>query len=204
MRPFSSAAFAPLAALALLWPLAGCGGGSDSENALSSLDQRLANGAAPDNGAAGESGEASRTTLGQLAERQQGGARSAMESVSGANGAALGGCVSQAVYGDHWAREMPAPFTLYPGARLVEAAAVAGERCALRVISFTTPDAPGTVIAHYAARARDAGFDAAREQCEDELRLGGVRARDDTAYVVFAREAADGRTEVDIVASLAS
>lgn len=204
MRPFSNAALTPLAALALLWPLAGCGGGSDSENALSSLDQRLANGAAPDNGAAIDGAEAGRTTLGQLAERQRSGARSAMESVSGANGTGLGGCASQPVYGDHWANEMPAPFTLYPGARLVEAAAVAGDRCALRVISFTTTDAPDTVLAHYAARARDAGFDAAREQCEGELRLGGLRARDDTAYVVFARVAADGRTEVDIVANLAS
>ncbi|MFT3966588.1 MAG: hypothetical protein QM690_11985 [Sphingobium sp.] len=206
-------------ALALILSLGGCGGGGEQgNNALASLDTRLTNGGAqdnrvvPTNAAAPKDGSASpgkgeaagAPTLGNLAEAQRSGGDGAVAArkLADAAGRPVGGCVGRGLtYGDQWAKAMPDGLGLYPGARLTEAAGTDTGRCALRVVSFTTADSPETVVAHYAAQVRKAGFDAERQPCKTEIRLGGTRSGDDAAYLLFARRSAKGVTEVDIVAS---
>lgn len=207
MRPY--ARLSGFAALAFVLSLGGCSGGQDAQNnALASLDTRLTNGAAvaPVANATQDDrkdADAQGPTLGDLAEAQRPGRTpEAVTKVASASGRPVGGCVGRGLrYGDEWAQAMPDGLGLYPGARLAEAAGSDTGRCRLRVISFTTGDAPEAVVAHYIEQARAAGFDAERQPCRDEIRLGGTRAGDDAAYLLFARRARGGGTEVDIIAS---
>lgn len=198
-----------IAALAVLAALSSCGGAADRSDAdLSSLDTRLTNSAVVygasyankdgSNGAELPKGGSATAgpTLGSLARGQRTGARGAsvapQDRISGA-------CASNVRYGDQWARSMPAVFAVYPGGHLVEAAGIDNAHCALRVVSFTTAAAPGDVVRHYEARARDAGYDAEQQLCKDEHRLGGTRSADGATYMLYARRTAKGVTEVDIV-----
>lgn len=204
MRRFAS--HHAMGALALILTLSGCGGGKQAENAaLASLDTRLTGNIVDDNAAAPaevvKPNAPSSRTLGTLAQTQ----RSApvrepvVQRIASAAGRPVGGCAGRGMtYGDQWAQAMPEGLGLYPGARLVEAAGTDTGRCALRVISFTTSDSAESVVTHYAAQVRRAGFDAERQPCATEIRLGGVRG--DAAYMLFARRR-NGVTEVDIVAS---
>lgn len=191
-RPTLSRRLAAIAALAVLASLSGCGGDSDrSDASLASLDTRLTNSAVVDG-----AHQAPGPTLASLAHSQAaengGGPVSSRDRLSGA-------CASDVRYGDQWARAMPAAFAVYPGGNLVEAAGIDNDHCTLRVVSFTTADAPDAVIRHYQARARSAGYDAERQLCKGEHRLGGVRAADGAAYMLYTRRTAKGVTEVDIV-----
>lgn len=200
-----------LAALLGALTLVGCGGAQQEGNALASLDTRLTNDMpaaektvadrpAP-KPADQEPAAAPRRTLGELTEAQKAEAPRAVARLADNEGRAVGGCAGRGLrYGAEWAEAMPDGLTLYPGATLAEAAGTDTGRCALRVVSFTTADSPERVVAHYAARVRAAGFDAERQPCRGEIRLGGTRAGDDAAYMLFARRR-DGVTEVDIVAS---
>lgn len=116
----------------------------------------------------------------------------------------MGGCAGRDLhYGDHWVKAMPSGLGLYPGAHLVEAAGTDTGRCALRAMSFTTTEAPEAVVTHYMKQVRSAGFDAERQPCRTEVRMGGTRASDDAAYMLFARKDERGMTEVDIIATAA-
>ncbi|HEX7853938.1 MAG TPA: hypothetical protein VF503_09605 [Sphingobium sp.] len=198
MRRFASHQI--VGALALTLSLGGCGGGSQpGNNALASLDTRLTNGA-QDDGSAHKTA-ANRPTLGSLAEGQRSGG-AATKRLADAAGRPVGGCAGRGLhYGDQWVKAMPTGLGLYPGARLTEAAGTDTGRCALRVISFTTADSPDMVVTHYTGQVRKAGFDAERQPCKTEIRLGGTRAKDDAAYLLFARRNERGVTEVDIIAS---
>ena len=189
-----------LGALALLAMLAACGGGkSDKSDAnLSSLDARLTNSA----GSFSPSSQPQRDdtgparTLGSLALSQR------ADTDKDDNPSAVrtgGGCASQVRYGDQWARAMPAAFAVYPGGHIVEAAGVDNGRCALRIVTFTTAAAPGTVLDHYRAQLRAAGYDAEHRLCRGEHQMGGTRSADGAAYMLYARRTAAGVTEVDIV-----
>ncbi|MET0364536.1 MAG: hypothetical protein ABW169_07760 [Sphingobium sp.] len=214
MRRFASQY--AVGAMALILSLGGCGGGAEQgNNALASLDTRLTNGTdnGADNGAVATPKTASAATardsgkgatLGDLAKTQRRGGDTAVATrrLADAAGRPVGGCAGRGLtYGDQWVKAMPDGLGLYPGARLAEAAGTDTGRCALRVMSFTTADSPETVIAHYAGTVRKAGFDAERQPCKTEIRLGGTRAGDDAAYLLFARRGAKGVTEVDIIAS---
>ncbi|HEX7872008.1 MAG TPA: hypothetical protein VF475_03795 [Sphingobium sp.] len=207
MRRFASQY--AVGALALLLSLGGCGGGTEQgNNALASLDTRLTDGTenatAPKVAAASAKDARKRATLGDLAKTQRSGGDTAAATrrLADAAGRPVGGCAGRGLtYGDQWAKAMPEGLGLYPGARLAEAAGTDTGRCALRVMSFTTADSPETVVTHYAESVRKAGFDAERQPCKTEIRLGGTRTGDDAAYLLFARRGAKGVTEVDIVAS---
>lgn len=209
----------------------GGGGTQGNASALASLDTRLTNSAAPANGAApAKAGPSAKTPMVKapavqapatqangdavLAAHQaiiadseseqvlRSHAKGAVRSLAAANGRAVGGCAGRDLrYGEQWASAMPEGLGLYPGAHLVEAAGTDTGRCALRVISFTTADSPQAVAAHYTSIVRQAGFDAERQPCRTEIRLGGTRKGDDAAYMLFARRTAHGLTEVDIIAS---
>lgn len=220
-----------LGALAILMSLNGCGGDETKGNAsaLASLDTRLTNVAAQGNetapaGASTAKGDApagrvnadgaavraahesiianDESVRGRSGEAGSGGANGAVRSLAAAQGKAVGGCAGRDLrYGNQWASAMPEGLGLYPGAKLVEAAGTDTGRCALRVVSFTTADSPQRVAAHYMTQVRAAGFDAERQPCPTEIRVGGTRKGDDAAYMLFARRTAKGLTEVDIIAS---
>jgi len=137
--------------------------------------------------------DGSAVTLAELARRQAG-------VNAGPPAAAAGGnCASAVRYGHEWAGRMPAPFRLYPRARLGEAAGSQTELCKLRIISFTTDVPIDRVLGYYYTQAKRAGYDAEHLLVQGEHQLGGTKG--DLAYVIFARGGAGGRTDVDIVAN---
>jgi len=191
----------------------------DKQADLNALDARLTNGAgagglAPQSDAEREAQQAAggridpapaaiasadvggSATLGELARR-----KAVRGGTAGPAAAAAGGsCASSVDYGNEWAARMPAPFRLYPRARLAEAAGNQTDRCKLRVISFSTDVPLDRVLAYYFTQARRAGYDSEHLLVREEHQLGGTKG--DLAYVVFARPGAGGRTDVDVVANV--
>ncbi len=78
-------------------------------------------------------------------------------------------------YGNEWANRMPAEFPAYPGGRRPEAAGNAHGGCRMRVVSFTTTDAPARVIERYRALVTGAGYSAEQQQRGADQVLGGTR-----------------------------
>ena len=109
-------------------------------------------------------------------------------------------CSKQLVYGNQWSQRLPDPFTLYPGAQLLEAAGAEKDGCALRAASFTTPVPKKSVIDYYFTQARRAGFDAEHRIIDGDNVLGGTRKDDGAAYFLLFTDAPGGRTNVDIIA----
>jgi len=127
--------------------------------------------------------ETGRKTLGGLAQQQ-----------------AKRGCDAKLDYGNGWAERLPADMPLYPNARVVEAAGMAGKMCNIRIVTFTTGAPLQNVIDFYYTKAVRAGFSAEHLLDGTDNVLGGTRAKDDGAYYVMAR-AVKGGTEVDLMAN---
>ena len=136
-------------------------------------------------------------TLGDLARQQAAGARAGPASAAAPGGSP---CAKNVKSGPEWADRMPAPFRLYPGGKLAEAAGVDEERCTLRIISFTSAAGIDPILNYYYTQARRAGYDAEHLVSGAEHQLGGTNAKG-AAYLVFARRIANGQTEVDVVAN---
>ncbi len=110
-------------------------------------------------------------------------------------------CGAKVEYSAQWAARMPADMPLHPQARVVEAAGTQGGTCALRAVSFSTPQPLQTMIDWYYTRAIRGGYTSEHQLRDGQHVLGGTRARDDSAYVVFLSARADGGTDLDLVAS---
>lgn len=179
--------FAPLPVLLAL-SLAACQGRNDKANNLAALDAQLAGNITVDadlvNGTEGKGGQ--HGTLGALARRQ-------------ARGAAKGACIGKIEYGAGWADRLPHPFTLYPKARLIEAAGSSARDCPLRAASFETDAPVGQVVDYYAAQARQGGYDAERQSRNGAQVLGGTRG--EAAYYFTFAGRKGGGTMVDLIAS---
>lgn len=213
-------------AVVLLMTLGACGGGEANET-LASLDSRLTNGleapssladanAADGNAAEGPQVSPARNPLdagggapqgprlAEVAERQR--SARALDRVRTAGGDRTGteidDCGRRIAYGAEWARDLPAAFAPYPGAKLVEAAGVTTDRCTLRVVSLTSDAAPLAIARHYADRASAAGFSAEQRPCEGGQMVGGVHPGTDQAYIVTITAAAGGKTDIDIIMTL--
>lgn len=109
-------------------------------------------------------------------------------------------CRKQLVYGMQWASRMPEPFTLFPGAQLMEAAGADKDGCTLRAASFVTPVPRQSVIDYYYTQARRSGFDAEHKILGGDHVLGGTRKDDGTAFLLLFTPAPGGKTSVDIIA----
>jgi hypothetical protein len=112
-----------------------------------------------------------------------------------------GDCAAKLDYGMQWAQRLPRDLPLYPGARLTEAAGVAGDRCALRAASFVTAAPMGAVIDFYYTLARRGGYPASHEMLDGRHALGGVRPGDEGAYFIAFSPAPGGGTAVDLIAN---
>lgn len=102
-------------------------------------------------------------------------------------------------YSARWARRLPRDIPLYPRARVIEAAGADGGPCNIRVVTFYSPDSMQHMLDWYYTVATRAGYDAEHQLNGDEHVLGGTRARDEGAYVLFLRAGENGGTEIDLV-----
>ena len=113
----------------------------------------------------------------------------------------MSGCARGLQYSTAWVQRLPADMPLYPDARVDEAAGAANGGCALRVVSFSTGASIQTVVDWYYGRLSAAGYSAEHQADGGQHVLGGVRAKDGAAYVIYLEKRGDGRTEVDLVAN---
>lgn len=125
-------------------------------------------------------------TLGALAQRQR--------------NQHTAGCARDVQYSTGWANRLPADVPLYPDARVSEAAGNSVKGCDLRVVSFTTGASLQTVIDWYYTRLTGAGFSAEHQADGKQHVLGGTRAKDDGAYIIYLSAHQGGGTDVDLVA----
>lgn len=109
-------------------------------------------------------------------------------------------CAGSLKYSARWAQRLPADLPLYPQARVTEAAGAQGN-CALRVVSFSAAQPMETLLDWYYTKAVRAGYSAEHQVDGAQHILGGTRARDDGAYVLFLTARKDGGTDVDLVAN---
>jgi len=86
-------------------------------------------------------------------------------------------------HGREWANRMPREFPAYPGGRLTEAAGNDHGGCRLRVVSFTTADAPQRVLERYRGLVTGAGYTAEQQQRGADQVLGGTRG--ESAYYLI-------------------
>jgi hypothetical protein len=111
------------------------------------------------------------------------------------------GCASALSYSATWASRLPADLPLHPNARVIEAAGSTGRGCALRVVSFVVQQPVGRMVDWYYTRASRAGYSAEHQADATQHVLGGTRARDGGAYVVFLESRGEGTTAIDLVAN---
>lgn len=109
-------------------------------------------------------------------------------------------CAKKLEYANGWAERLPQPFTLYPGAALMEAAGAQRDGCTLRAASFTTPVPRQQVLDFYYTQAKRAGFNAEHRVMGGDHVLGGTRGQDGNAYFIVVADAPGGKTSVDIIA----
>lgn len=93
-------------------------------------------------------------------------------------------------YGNEWANRMPPEFPAYNGGRLTEAAGNDHGGCHMRVVSFTTADAPQRVIDNYRALVTRAGYNAEQQQRGGDLVLGGTKG--ESAYYLIVTPQGNG------------
>jgi hypothetical protein len=86
-------------------------------------------------------------------------------------------------HGNEWAGRMPAEFPAYPGGHLTEAAGNDHGGCRMRVVSFTTTDAPQHVIDAYRGLVTNAGYSAEQQQRGGDQVLGGTKG--ESAYYLI-------------------
>lgn len=186
--------------LILAMPLAACGSKRESEatkalNEPLSIDAALHSGAllrapAPTIVKADNCSDCAETRATTLGERAASGP-----------GHNKGKCDSQLQVANHWAERMPTEFPVYPKSRVKEAAGVDGGVCDIRVVSFTTAARLQNVVDYYYTRAIKSGFDAEYQIRSGAHVLGGIRSKDNGAYVITFGQDKGGGTAVDIVAS---
>ncbi|MDG2002114.1 MAG: hypothetical protein P8J20_02165 [Novosphingobium sp.] len=108
-------------------------------------------------------------------------------------------CATRAQYSMSWAAKLPDALAVYPRGAVQEAAGIDADGCSLKVVSFLSPVAPRDIINFYFTRVRAAGFDAQHRLDGSDLVLGGSKAS--SSYIVYARKADNGLTEVDLMAT---
>lgn len=107
------------------------------------------------------------------------------------------GCADKTEYTLVWAARLPAGLEIYPRGHAVMAGGTDAAGCKLRVVRFVTPVSVADVVNFYFASAAKAKLPAVhRREGDDEVVTG---QRGSSGYAVFARQRADGLTEVDLI-----
>ena len=102
-------------------------------------------------------------------------------------------------YGPVWASRLPAAFTLYPGARLTEAAGSDRGDCRSRIVTFTTNAAPQRVLDFYRSRAAGAGYSAEHQMRQGDHILAGTAGRSDKAFYLILTPLRGGGSDVALI-----
>jgi hypothetical protein len=110
----------------------------------------------------------------------------------------MGGCSSDVHYSAQWVNRL-GDLPVYPDGHVSEAAGSNRAGCALRIVSFTTTAPADRVIDWYYTQAAKAGYDGEQQSDGSERVLGGTRAKDGGAYLVFVDPTGDGGSSVDLV-----
>jgi hypothetical protein len=134
----------------------------------------------------GNAGES--ITLGQLASSQKAGK-------AGGNP-----CADKLDYSARWAARLAPEMTIYPQARVVEAAGGNEAPCKMRVVTFRADANMQAVLDYYYTKAVRAGYSAEHLEDGKDHMLGGAR-RDD-AFMLFLRNLPGGGTEVDLISNV--
>jgi len=144
----------------------------------------------------------SRTQYPEPAVGRDGAGRPPVRPAGGGQVAGGPGCpgAAQFDYNMKWAGRMPALLPLYPGGRIAEAAGSDRGGCRMRVVSFTTADAPPRVIDYYDDRAVRAGYSSERQTRGADSVLGGTNA-DGGAFYVIVTPLRSGGSDVALIAN---
>ncbi|MFV0644374.1 MAG: hypothetical protein ACK5NN_07720 [Sphingomonadaceae bacterium] len=108
-------------------------------------------------------------------------------------------CAEGVNYSARWAARLPAALPVYPRGSTREAAGTDEGQCALRVVNFLTPVGLDDVLSFYNTRAKSAGYSVEHIKKDGDNILSGVKGT--ASYVVYARQAANGITAVDLITS---
>jgi len=103
-------------------------------------------------------------------------------------------------YNMDWAQRLPAPFVVYPGARVTEAAANNRGDCRVRVVTFVTDDAPQRLLDWYRERATSAGLSVDYQLRGTDHVLAGSDAQDRGAYFLIVSPRGAG-SDVSLITS---
>jgi hypothetical protein len=120
-----------------------------------------------------------------------------MQRMASGEGTACGGPVEVDM---GWARRLPAPFPVFPGARVTEAGGNDNGDCRFRVVTFTSDAAPERVLDWYRQRAAGAGYSAEHQRQQADHVLAGASARDGGAFYLIVTPAGRG-SEVALIAN---
>lgn len=101
-------------------------------------------------------------------------------------------CGGEFEYAAAWANRLPAPFAVYPGSRLTEAAANNSNECRMRVVTFSTRDPAERVLGWYRDRAIAAGYSSERQARDADQILAGVHGQNGGAYFLIVTPKAGG------------
>ena len=188
-------------ALAMLLALTACEGQSEDE-ALADLDNILVTNATdPALNSALQDQILVDPTLSQQSNRNS--VRTPAEPVQaqypGGERLTDGGCAAGKFdYAPAWAERFPAPFTVYPGSQLEEAAANNDGDCRMRVATFMTSDSAERVLVWYRARATQSGYSAEQHARGGDHVLAGANEQDGGAYYLIVTPGEQG-SEVALI-----
>ncbi|HEY5721162.1 MAG TPA: hypothetical protein VIT45_02475 [Allosphingosinicella sp.] len=104
-------------------------------------------------------------------------------------------------YDRSWANRLPAAFPVYPGGRIAEAAGNDRGDCRVRVVSFTTADAPQRVLDFYHTRAVRSGYSSEHQLRGSDHVLAGTAESVDGAYYLIVTPLPSGGSDAAIIAN---
>ncbi len=129
---------------------------------------------------------------------QQGAAEQARLSLMNGNGAGCGNGPFN--YDMAWAKRLPAELTLYPGARVTEAAGNNERGCSMRVVTFASADPSERILEYYRGRALNAGYSAEQQRRDGDHVLAGTNPRSGGHYYLIVTPKQAG-SEVALIAN---
>jgi hypothetical protein len=111
------------------------------------------------------------------------------------------GAAAQIDYNRGWAGRLSPVFPLYPGGRLSEAAGRNQGQCRMRVVAFTTADAPQRVLDYYHDRAASSGYTSEHQVRGEDHVLGGANQSDGGAFYLIVTPLPSGGSDVALISN---
>lgn len=104
-------------------------------------------------------------------------------------------------YNKGWAGRLSPVFPIYPGGRLSEAAGRNEGQCRMRVVAFTTADAPQRVLDFYHNRAARSGYTSEHQIRGEDHVLGGANQGDGGAFYLIVTPLPSGGSDVALISN---